>query len=200
MKQLCIVLCVIIVSTLPALSQKKEKAKMGGDAMMPPGPLNNSYFSWMIGEWTGSTEMNMGKTEDSQKIDWGLDSQFVSVEFTSKFVELKPEAVKAMAGSMKISEEDVKNMMQKPYKGMGQFTLNPKNGEFMGYWFDNMRGVFKGTGAMKGNTMTTKWTGMRNSTRTMEKTGEDSMTETFKETDPATGQVMEGTSTWTRKK
>ena len=130
----------------------------------------------------------------------GLDSQFVAVEFSSKFVEFKPEAVKAMSEQMKIPEEAVKGMMQKPYKGTGQFTLNPKDGGFMGYWFDNMRGVFRGTGSMKGTKMTTKWTSIRNSTRTMEKTGEDTMVETFTETDPATGMVMSGKSTWTRKK
>ena len=168
--------------------------------MAPPKPLDNSFMTWMVGDWAGQTTGTTGKTKDWQKIEWGLDNQFVVVNYSSKMVSVSPEQMKAMTSSMKMSEEEVKKMMEMPYKGMGQFTINPMNGEFMGYWFDNWRGVYKGTGKIEAKKSTTTWEGLRGtSVRVMEKVSEDKMTETFKETE-STGIVMEGKSEWTRKK
>ena len=197
------ILAFLFVCTLPLsltlLAQEKEKPKEEMASMMPPKPLDNSFMMWMVGEWEGQTAGTMGKSKDWQKIDWSLDKQFVTANYSSKMVEVSPEQLKSMAASMKMSEDEVKKMMDRQYNGMGQFTINPMNGEFMGYWFDNWRGVYTGTGKIEGNKLTANWEGPRKSTRIMEKVSEDKMVESFKETDPS-GMVMEGKSEWTRRK
>ncbi|MBI4549082.1 MAG: hypothetical protein HY707_13950 [Ignavibacteriae bacterium] len=170
-------------------------------SMTPPKPIDDDLFTWMVGEWEGKTEGTMGKTKDWQKIEWSLDKQWVTVNYTGKFESMSPEQMKMMKENMKMTDDDIKKMMDMPYKGIGQFTLDPETGEFMGYWFDNWRGVYKGTGKREGNKSTVSWEGPRGtSLRTMERVSDDKMVETFKDTDTASGMVMEGKSEWTRKK
>jgi hypothetical protein len=168
--------------------------------MAPPQPLEDDLCKWLVGEWEGATTSPMGKSQDWQKVEWGLDNQFVIIHFKSKMTEMNPEAAKAMAESMKLSKEDMDKMAQMAYKGMGPLTVNPQTGEFTGYWFDNWRGTYKGTGKREGNKITMQWEGtMGTSERTIEKVGEDKMVWTFKEKD-ASGNVMEGRTELTRKK
>ena len=200
MKQILTLAMLSAISVLPIFAQEKEKPKEEAGSMMPPQALNDSLFTWMIGEWTGHTESPMGKTDDYQKIEWNLDNQFVIVSYDSKFTSLNADQIKSMASRMKMPEDEMRKMMAKGYKGLGEFTINPMNGEFMGYWFDNMRGVYKGMGKQEGAKLTTTWESPRGTeTRTMEKMSDDKMVESFKETDPS-GTVMEGKSEWTRKK
>lgn len=193
-----VILCAIVV--LSVMVQEKEKSMEAANQMMPPGPIDNPLFTWMIGEWEGHTASPMGKTSDWQKIDWSLEKQFVSVEYTGEFTEMNEDVMKKMASQMNVSDDEMKTMMQKPYHGKGQFTINPANGEFLGFWIDNMRGMYEGTGTIEKNRMTTTWKGIQGtSKRTMEKVGEDKMVETFTQTDPM-GNMMEGKTEWTRKK
>jgi hypothetical protein len=164
--------------------------------MAPPQPLADDLFSWMIGDWEGSTTSPMGKSQDMQKIEWGLDKQFIMVHVTAKQTEVNQEAMKAY----KMSKEDMDKMMAMPYKGMGPMTINPQTGEIVGYWFDNWRGSYKGTGKREGNKITIQWEGtMGTSERTIEKVSDDKMVQTFKEKDPS-GNVVEGRTESTRKK
>jgi len=199
-KLLFLLIALFSFSLISVQAQEKEMKKEEMPPMTPPKPIDDDLFTWMVGEWEGQTEGTMGKTKDWQKIEWSLDKQFITVNYSSKITSMSPEQVKAMTESMKMTEDEVKKMMEMPYKGVGQFTLNPMNGEFMGYWFDNWRGVYKGIGKREGNKSTVTWEGPRGtSVRTMEREGDNKMVEIFKDTDQS-GMVMEGKSEWTRKK
>lgn len=168
--------------------------------MAPPAPLEDDLCKWMVGEWEGWSTSPMGKSQDWQKVEWGLDNQFVVMHYKSKTSEVNEEAMKAWAESMKMSKEDMDKMKEMAYKGMGTLTVNPQNGEFVGYWFDNWRGTYKGTGKREGNKITMQWEGtMGTSERTIEKVSDDKMVWTFKEKD-ASGNLMEGRTELTRKK
>jgi hypothetical protein len=189
----------LVAQPLPLLAQEKEMAKEAVP-MTPPKPLEDDFHKWMIGEWEGWSTSSMGKAQDWQKIEWGLDNQFVVVHYTSKWMEMNQEFMKAMSEATKMSKEDMEKMKNMVYKGMGLFTLHPMSSDFNGYWFDNWRGAYKGTGKREGDKVTTTWESpMGAETRTIEKISEDNMVMTFKVKDP-TGKEVEGRTELTRKK
>ncbi len=167
----------------------------------PPKPLNDDLCAWMVGEWEGWTTSPMGKMKDWAKYEWGLDKQFVLSQYTGQMAAMTADQKKKAVEMSGMSMEDFDKMMKMGYKGRGPITINPSTGDFMGYWFDNMRGIYKGTGKRDGNKLTMTWEGgaMGTEVRTTEKISDDKMVVTFKSTDPK-GNVSEGKSELTRKK
>jgi hypothetical protein len=181
-------------------AQEKEKPKEAAPAMVPPQPLSDDFSDWMIGEWEGTTTSIMGTSKDWQKVEWGLDKQFLMTNYTSKTLGMTEEQKKKAAEMWGMSLEDIEKMTQMTYKGMGPMTMNPATGEYVGYWFDNWRGVYTGKGRREGNKVAITWEGpMGTEVRTTEKVSDDKMVVTFKSTDPK-GNVMEGKTELTRKK
>jgi hypothetical protein len=141
-----------------------------------PTPLSEQFveWQWLLGEWEGFTESPMGKSTDWQRNDLGLDDQFLLMEATSEM-----------------------NGMN--YKGMGAFTVDPKTGDLIGYWIDNMRGFYVGKGKIGENQFTMTWDGsMGKSTRITEKVNENEFKITIKATGPD-GKPMEATTVMKRK-
>ena len=194
-KYLLLSLACLALLAMPAFAQENEAMPTA-----PPAALADDLLQFMVGEWTGNTVSQMGKSQDWQKVEWVLDNQYLLIHYTAKTTEANPEAMKAMAEAMKMSEADIKKMQDMVYKGMGPMTLDPKTGEVRAMWFDNWRGAYKGSGKREGNKLVTMWEGpMGSETRTFEKVGEDKMVVTFKSKDP-TGREMEGRTELTRKK
>jgi len=193
-------LLTLVVQPLPTLAQEEKKMTQEAMPMSLPKPLADDLCTWMVGEWEGWSTSPMGKSQDWQKIEWGLDNQFLMTHYTAKHTEVNQEAMKAWTEAMKMSKEDMDKMKDMVYKGMGPMTINPMTGEFVGYWFDNWRGSYKGTGKREGDKITMHWEGpMGTSERTIEKVSADKMVMTFKENDPS-GKVIEGRTELTRKK
>ena len=196
MKKFLIVGLVICLGmSLSVFAQEKKEMKketmktemqeeMTGETqeMTRPAPLSSDWLNWMIGEWEGTSESQMGKTKDWIKFEWGLDKQFVVIHYTGEMVEANEEMLKGWQEQMKMSDEDMEKMKNMSYKGMGVVTKDPKTGESMGYWFDNWRSVSKGKGKMESSTKGTMvWeSAMGTETRTTEKVGENKMVVTFK--------------------
>jgi hypothetical protein len=199
-RSILLLLAVLVISALPLLAQEKEKPKEAAPSMAPPTALTDDMCAWMIGEWEGWTDSPMGKSQEWDKYEWGLDSQFVIMTTTSKATEMTEEQKAKAMETYGMSKEDVEKMMQMTYKGMGPLTINPATGEYMGYWFDNWRGVYKGTGNRDGDKVTMTWEGpMGKETRTTEKVGDDKMVISIESTDMK-GNVTKATTELTRKK
>lgn len=197
-KTLVLMLAVMTCMARPLFGQEKQADTP--PAMRPPTSLADDFCTWMVGEWEGWTTSAMGKSQDWQKVEWGLDNQFIITHYTSKTVEANPEAMQSWAQAMNMSKEDMDKMMNMTYKGMGTTTINPASGEFMGYWFDNWRGIYKGSGKREGNKLSMMWEGaMGAELRTIEKISEDKSLVTFSYKD-ASGKVMEGRTELTRKR
>jgi hypothetical protein len=163
--------------------------------MAPPGPLQDDLYSWMVGNWEGSTEGTMGKMNDEMEVDWDLGHQFIGINYKSKIAETDPAKLEAMAKASGMSKEQ----LQMPYKGKGVMTMNPQTKEYLGYWFDINRSVSVGKGAREGNKITMTWESpMGNEVRTVEKISEDKLVMAFKGKD-AQGNEMSGTTTMMRK-
>lgn len=135
-------------------------AALGQETPAPPKPLDDDMIKWMVGEWVGWSESPMGKTKEWMSCQIGLDGQFLLMSGKSE------------AGGM-------------VYKGMGVMTINPKTGEHVGLWIDNMRGMYKGKGKREGNKTIMEWVGtMGKSTRITEKINEDKFAVTVKAPGP----------------
>lgn len=199
-RNLLFVAMVLLLFSLPLLAQEKEKPKEAAPSMAPPSALTDDICAWMIGEWEGWTESAMGKSQEWDKYEWALDNQFVLMSATSKTTEMTEEQKAKVMEAYGMSKEDVEKMIEMTYKGMGTMTMNPVTGEYIGYWFDNWRGVYKGTGKREGNKVSMTWEGpMGKETRTTEKVDDNTMVIFIKSTDPK-GIVMEAKEELTRKK
>ena len=199
MKAMAIVLTAVFCLALPARGQDTAAVKKDAGGYRMPEPLTgNAFCKWMVGEWQGTGTSRLGKTKEWQKIEWALDNQFLLLHATSKITEMSSEQMDAAASAMKMSKEDIQKMKEMEYKGMGPLTVDPATGDFTGYWFDNWRGVYKGTGKLEGTKITMTWQGaMGSEVRTFEKLGEDKMVVTFAEHSPD-GTTMEGRAEYAR--
>ena len=201
MKTLFFIVLIFLLAIAPfAVGQDKAKPDDNANSGAPPKPLNDAMLTWMVGEWSGTTTSNMGTSDEWQKVDMSLDKQFVTINLTSQLTKVDAQFLKAQAAQMKMSEQDVDKMMKgSAYKGMGLMTLDPKTGGCIGYWFDNWRGMYTGTGKVEGNKITMNWNGtMGAEVRTIEKDDKGNMVETFKQT--MNGSTIEGKTVRVRKK
>jgi hypothetical protein len=195
-----ILLIALVVFSLP-LSAQEKKSESEEQQNSPPPPLSDETSMWMVGEWSGTSESNMGNADELQSIKFGLDNQYVIMDYTSTMTSLNDEFVNNMVKQMNMPKDEVEKMIKaNPYKGHGLMTLDPKSGEWLGYWFDSWRGSYTGRGKLDGKKITMQWEGtMGKETRTIEKGENGEMIQTFKVVE-TTGNVMEGKSTMMKKK
>ena len=201
MKPFCAILLLAAVFTcIPLLAQEKGKSKDEAPSMTMPTPLTaNEFCKWLVGEWEGTGTSPFGKTKEWEKVEWGLGNQFVMQHYTSKGIEMSDAQMKAAAEMMHMSMDDIKKMKDMTYEGMGPLTINPASGEYVGYWFDNWRGMYKGSGKYEGKKLTMNWEGqMGGEVRTVERVGDNKMVVTAQEKSPD-GKVTESRSELTRK-
>lgn len=202
MKNITILLLVLLLcAALPVLAQEKEMAekKMDQNQMAAPQALDNAWYNWLVGEWTGWSESPMGKSDDWMQFDYALNNQFLMLKYKGKMAEMTDEQMKTWKTSMNLSDEDVQKVKDSVFKGIGMQTINPQTGEVTGYWFDSWRNISKGSGKIADNKETMTWqSAMGTGTRTVEKVGPDKFVVSEKWTMPD-GNVMESKSEFTRK-
>jgi hypothetical protein len=87
---------------------------LDADAMTPPKPLNNPVYDRMIGTWSGQSNMMGEKTNDTIKISWTLNHQFILLELKAVGVH-NPKLA---------------------YEGLGIFGLDEK-GQPKTWWYDS---------------------------------------------------------------
>ncbi len=140
------VIFLLIVALTPLLAQEE-----GGMPTVPPPPLDDPWFKWMVGEWKGSTTSAMGKTTDHMISKMDFDGQFMISTYQS-------------------TGEDGSTM-----DGMSMMTITP-DGKLSAYWIDSWRSMSQGSGSQSGNTARTEWTTpMGIYVRTTEKVDENTM-------------------------
>ncbi len=193
-----LMLLVLLFMAVSVFAQEMEEGEMD---MAPPQPLSNDWHQWLIGEWKGTSETNMGKTKDWMKIEWGPGKQFLVMHYKGKTTEVNQETLSQAAEKMNMPREQLKEMMMQDYYGLGITSLDPKTGEPMGYWFDSYRDISKGSGTLKDDKSKMTWTSeaMGSMTRVVEKVSKDKMTVKMHGKDPS-GMEWSGTAEMTRVK
>ncbi|MDN5210649.1 hypothetical protein QQ020_01280 [Fulvivirgaceae bacterium BMA12] len=172
MKKLFFATLTLVFLSFAAIAQEKE-ATTESASYSAPAPLNDDLMEWMIGEWKGKMVGPMGESEEWLKYEYGLGDQFLMVSATSSMGEFN-------------------------YKGTGAITLKPESEEVVGYWIDNMRGMYKGKGMREGDMVKMTWYGPNgNATRITKKEGNDKFT-VISHSPGADGNTIESKGEFTR--
>jgi len=155
MKHLSVVLLIVMVSMAScAINQEKEIAEESKPSSFQPGPLDDEWSKWLVGEWKGIVGLGGMKSEAWREIELGLNGQFLITKHEHKVTN---EEIQELKKIMHISDEDVKKYQSLPFKYLEIWTIDPKNGEVIGYFFDSLRRVAEGKGKLQGNKEIVEW-------------------------------------------
>ena len=202
MKHVSIVLLIVMVSMAScAINKEKEIAEESKPSSFQPEPLDDDWSKWLVGEWKGIVGLGGVKSEAWREIELGLNGQFLITKHEHKITD---EEIQGLKKVTHISDEDAKKYQSLPFKYLEIWTIDPKNGEVIGYFFDSMRRVAQGKGKLQGNKEIVEWQWFAqgqgaSSKRIMEKVSDDRFITTEKYILPD-ASTMEGKGEFTRKK
>jgi hypothetical protein len=185
-----------------AMNKEKEMTKESGSTSFQPKPLDDEWSKWLVGEWEGIVGIGGIKSEAWRQIEPGLNGQFLITKHEHKVTN---EEIQELKKITHISDEDLKKYQSLPFKYLEIWTIDPKNGEVIGYFFDSLRRVAEGKGKLQGNKEIVEWQwfaqGQRafSSINIMEKVSDDRFITTKKYALPD-GSTMEGKVEMNRKK
>jgi hypothetical protein len=155
MKHVSIVLLIVMVSmTSCTINKEKEMAKDIKPSSFQPKPLDDEWSKWLVGEWEGSVGLGGVKSEAWREIELDLNGQFLITKHEHKITD---EEIQGLKKVTHISDEDVKIYQSLPFKYLEIWTIDPKNGEVIGYFFDSLRRVAEGKGKLQGNKEIVEW-------------------------------------------
>ncbi len=158
MKRVSIVLLVVMVSMAScAKMQEKEMAKDIKPSSFQPKPLDDEWSKWLVGEWEGSAESDVGTGRIRTKIELGLNGQFLIMKSESEFTEITDEQRQYLRETLHASDEEIEKFQSSTFKELQIHTIDPKTGKVVGYLFDSMRCVAKGRGRRQGNKEIMEW-------------------------------------------
>jgi hypothetical protein len=170
--------------------------------LFQPKPLDDEWSRWIVGQWEGSAEGDP-RQKWSGTFETGLNGQFLMYRSDADLATMPPEQAQLLKEHAGASNEDIERFKSLPYRALEVYTIDPRNGEVVGYLFDSLRCVAAGRGKLAGNTQTIHWEwsvcGQGTSTRITEKVGEDKLliTETNTWQD---GTTSEGKGVMVRRK
>ena len=205
MKRLSIILLIVMVSMSScAINKEKEMAKDSGPISFQPKPLDDKWSKWLVGEWEGLAESDVGTGKARVKIELGLNGQFLIMKSESEITEITDEQKQYLKETLHASDEEIEKSQSEIFKELQIHTIDPETGEVIGYLFDSLRCIAKGTGKRDGNKeiMEWEWSGTgqgATSIRIIEKISDNKFTLNHKYTLPD-GSKMEDRIVMTRKK
>jgi hypothetical protein len=187
-------------------NQKKAPDKDNIPSLEPPKALDDNWSNWLAGEWQGTAKSDFGKNKDWAKgncrmnFEFALNGQFLVRKGQSEITSLSEEYIKQLKG-MNLSDSDIDKIRNSSFESLEIYTIDPKTGEIIGYLFDSLRCIAKGTGKRDGNKEIMNWTwsgqGQGESIRITEKINDDKFITTEKYTMPD-GSIMEDRVEMTR--
>ena len=228
MKHVSIILLIVMVSLAScAKMQQKEMVKESGTPSFQPKPLDDEWSKWLVGVWkvvSGESDWLADESGKAGKIDvdeegtagagftieLGLNGQFLIMkswaetgEITDEQMQHLDEQMQHLKETTNASDEDIERLKSNPFKELQIHTIDPKTGERIGYLFDSLRCIAKGTGRLEGNKeiMEWEWSGTgqgATSVRIIEKINDNKFVLNHKYTLP-NGSKMEDKIEMTRK-
>jgi hypothetical protein len=158
MKRLLVLLFVLMISVTSCMVNKEnEMAKENGSSSFQPEPLDDEWNKWLVGEWEGSADSNVGIAKVWMNIDFGINGQFLIMEGESIITERSDEQRQYLEDTLGASDEDIENDLSSTFKSLEIRTIDPKTGEVIGYLFDSLRCIAEGRGRRQGNKEIIEW-------------------------------------------
>ena len=205
MKHVSIVLLIVMVSMASyAGNKKKEKAKESGSASFQPKPLDDGWYNWLVGQWEGSVESDVGTGKIRTKIEFGLNWQFLIMKSEAEITEITDKQRQYLKATLHASDEYIEKSQNSIFEELQIHTIDPQTGEVVGYLFDGLRCIAEGRARRQGNKeiVEWKWAGTAQgarSVRIIEKINDNKIILNHKYTLPD-GNKMEDKAEFTRKK
>ena len=205
MKRLSIILLFAVVSVSSfAINEEKENAKESGSASFQPKPLDDDWFKWLVGQWEGAVESDVGIGKVRMKIELGLNGQFLIMKSEAEITEITNEQRQYLRETLNASDEYIEKSQNSTFEELQIHTIDPKTGEVVGYLFDGLRCIAEGRARRQGNKEIVEWTWSATakgatSVRIIEKINDNKFTLNHKYTLP-NGNKMEDNVEMTRRK
>ena len=173
-----------------------------------PKALGDDWSKWLVGEWEGTAKSDFGEYKDWVKgdcrlnIEPGLKGQFLVRKGYAQVTGFSVDYVKYLK-EQKLTDSDIEKIRNSTFESMEIYTIDPNTGEVIGYLFDSLRCVAKGTGKREGNKEIISWIwsvqGRGTSARVTEKISDDKFISIERYALPE-GSTMEDRVEMTRKR
>ncbi len=158
MKRLSILLLVVMVSLNSyATNEEKEKAKESQSASFQPKPLDDGWFKWLVGEWEGTVESDVGTGRVRTKIEFGLNGQFLVMKSEAEIAEITDKQRQYLKETLHASDEYIEKSQNSIFEELQIHTIDPTTGEIVGYLFDGLRCTAEGRARRQGNKEIVEW-------------------------------------------
>jgi hypothetical protein len=132
MKHVSIVLLIVMVSIAScAINQEKEIAEESKPSSFQPVPLDDDWNKWLVGQWEGLAESDVGTGKVWIKIDFGINGQFLIMNGESIITERSDEQRQYLK-DLGASDEDIESDLSSTFKSLEIRTIDPKTGEVVG--------------------------------------------------------------------
>ncbi len=157
--------------------------------MFFPAPLADDWTCWIVGEWEGTGSGNAGKGRAVTRFELAVGGQFLICRGEAEITGLDPDYLKK---HMHATDAEIERFRRSGYHQLEVYTIDPKNGEVIGFLFDSLRCVATGRGRREGYREVVDWewrTGHK-STRVTERVDRDKMI-ILERTPNPDGSVME---------
>jgi len=202
-KRLSILLLVVMVSLSSCVTnQEKEIAKESDTSSFQPKPLSDKWSKWLVGQWEGSVESDVGTGKFQMKIEFGLNGQFLIMKSEAEITEITDKQRQYLKETLHASDEYIEKSQNSIFEELQIHTIDPQTGEVVGYLFDGLRCIAQGRAKRQGNKeiVEWKWSGSgATSVCIIEKINDNKIVLDHKYTLPD-GNKMEAKTEMTRKK
>jgi hypothetical protein len=158
MKHVSTVLLIGMISfTSFATNEKKETAKESESASFQPKPLDDDWFKWLVGQWEGSVESDVGTGKIRTKIEFGLNGQFLIMKSEAEITEITDKQRQYLKETLHASDEYIEKSQNSIFEELQIHTIDPTTGEVVGYLFDGLRCIAEGRARRQGNKEIVEW-------------------------------------------
>jgi len=146
----------------PAASQK-EATETSGPGLEPPGPLDDEWSRWLVGQWDISAESDIPgfklwvKGRGQMNAELALGGQFLLIQKKGRVTRISQEYLQHMREKLHASEEAIQALQNMAFGDLELRTIDPKTGQVVIYLFDSWRCVAQGTGRREANRETMEW-------------------------------------------
>ena len=179
---------------------REQTTEVDEVALAPPGPLDDEWSRWLVGEWEVFAESDIEgykrwvRGAGMMNAEMGLRDQFLIIRKEGRITRISDEYLRHLKHDLHTSDEEIEALQSMTFGDIELHSINPHNGRLVAYLFDSWRCVAEGTGTRGGNREVIEWewslAGGGTSVRTTARTGDNKLTVVEKYTLPD-GSTME---------